>query len=242
MKNLDNPPYVHNWVRYNYPDLAKTTEGIVRFGRSIPQYTYQHAMKLLGDRLNLGVGWETLLTSAATEGRANSRALCVELLEAFRMFEEQHDLVGRRSYDFEVLPFKVSKNVRVPVRPLTSIVQGGRLEPVFVFGWASFPLTHFQIRLLMTVIEDAVFSLEDYSASKGHFLILPRDSNDGIRRAKVWHRGDYDLLSDIELRSQIDIFMEALEAAKGILAVDPRPQKEDRSDRNPDPNQFELPI
>lgn len=217
MQKLKKPPYVHNWVRYNFPEVEKTTKKLVSFAKSFPPYSYQHANKLLRDRLNLGVNWEMLIRSAKTQGKTNSRPYCVELLEAFREFEQTHELSGRQSFDFEVLPWRISREIKIPVRPLTSLVQNGRLEPVFVFGWARFELTEFQIRLMMTVIEDAVFTLQDYQQSKGHFIILPKDAESGTRKGSVWHRGDYELLTQKELRDQVDIYLEALEQAQKLM-------------------------
>lgn len=218
MKRLEAPPHVPHWVRYNYRDLDRTIKEILGFARSFPKYTYSHAMKLLGDRLQFRAEWETLLKSAKVDGRANSRYLCVELLEAFQLFEQTHDLVGYKAYDFEVLPWRISADVSVPVKPLTTLLKNGRLEPVFVFGWADFPLDDFQIRLMMTVIEDALFSLSDYQNSKGHFIVLPRVGKSRVRKGRVWHRGDYDLLTSEEVSVQVDTYLKALEVVKKTIA------------------------
>lgn len=243
MAKLDNPPHVPHWVRYNYPDLEKTKKELLAFARSMPRYTYSHAMKLLGDRLHLRTEWDTLLKSAERDGRENSRHLCTELLRAFQEFEGRHDLKGLKAYDFELLPWKISNSIKVPVRPLTSLFQNGKLEPIFVFGWASFPLDRYQIRLLMTVIEDAVFSLQDYQSSKGHFIIMPRQGPDKDRAAQVWHRGDYDLLSDSEVRQQVDVYLEALEFVRGETAADKsKPKEEAHSESWFDHRQLPLGI
>jgi len=239
-QKLLRPPHVPHWARYNFPDLNKTTGELLKFAKSFPTYTYAHAMKLLDNRMQLHTDWETLLKSADRDGRENSRGICRELLEAFRNFESDYDLEGFKAFDFELFPWSVSKDVRIPVKPLTTLLQRGRLEPVFVFGWASFPLDRYRTRLLMTVIEDAVFSLEDYQMSSGHFIILPRQGKNGKRKAEVWHRGDHEILKPVELREQVDIYLEALEAVKSMLGRESTSGRESLDSSRPahDPRQL----
>lgn len=217
MKKLEKPPHAPNWVRYNYPDLEKTKKEIVRFALAFPPITYAHALKLIEDRVHLGVEWDMLERSARTQGRGNSREHCLELVQAFRNYEDDLDVKGVKSYDFEILPWKISRSVSVPVKPLSTLLQNGKLEPLFVFGWKSFPLTDYQMRLLMTVIEEAVFTLEDYRHSRGHFITLPYCKNEGKRICKVWRRGDFDLLSSNQLKEQVDIYLESLAFAQELL-------------------------
>lgn len=245
MKKLEKPPHVPHWVRYLYRDVVKTESELIAFARAFPRYTYSHGMRLLNDRFQFRADWETLLKSADNDGRPNSRHLCRELLEGVRDFEDRYNLVGFKAYDFEVLPFRVSRDISVPVKPLTTLNQNGVLEPVFVFGWATFPLTEYQTRLMMTVIEDAVFSLSDYQKSKGHFIVLPRSGESGKRQAQAWQRGDYSLLSQRELGEQLDVYLIALERAKRILRNE-KPQSSSRAERwnprDPNPDQPSLPF
>ena len=69
----------------------------------------------------------------------------------------------------------------------------------------------------MTILEDAIFSLTDFSESDAEIVFLP-ENRDGIRTSEVWHRGDYELLSECEMRNQLEIFLSAREAAYPIIA------------------------
>lgn len=104
----------------------------------------------------------------------------------------------------------------IPVKPTLVAREGGQLKPVFAFGWKSVPLTIYQRRLLMTILEDAIFSLTDFENSDAEIVFLPEVN--GVRTPEIWHRGDYDLLSQTELRNQLDVFLSAREAAYPIIA------------------------
>jgi len=69
----------------------------------------------------------------------------------------------------------------------------------------------------MTILEDAIFSLTDFFDSDAEIVFLPEDEK-GVRMPEVWHRGDYTLLSEAELRNQMEIFLSAREAAYPIIA------------------------
>lgn len=83
------------------------------------------------------------------------------------------------------------------------------------------PLSLHQRRLLMTMLEDAVFSLTDFQNSPGEFVSFPKGDNSGARSPEIWKRGDYELLGKGEMKEQIETYLRALEAAKRIIAGRP---------------------
>ena len=165
-----------------------------------------------------------------------------EFVAAFYDYDEVREYSGLPSYDEYVAPYSISRTIRVPVKPLVVISERGVLKPIFVVGWASMPLSLFQRRLLMTVLEDAVFSLTDFQGSPGEFVSFPRGDNSGARAPEVWRRGDFELLSQTELKQQIDVYLAALSAAKSILAETAASTDDVQRDRGVDPRQGELKI
>lgn len=219
-KKIDRPPYVHNWVRYNHSDELKTTKSIVGFIQSVPQVTYGAGQPIIRDRIALKLDRNTAMTAALNRGHIKSRRHVAEYVSAFYDFDETRNYSGLPSYDQYVAPYIVNREIRIPVKPLIVISEDGMLKPIFVVGWASMPLTRFQQRLLMTVLEDAVFSLTDFQHSNAEFVCFPRedDSNSGNRRPLIWQRGDFDLLSGAEMKEQLEIYLRALSAAKALVA------------------------
>lgn len=219
---LDRPPYAHNWVRYVHPDTTKTTKELIGFAKGLPQTSYLAASPIIRDRIMYGLNRRTALIAAATKGRANSRAIVAEYVTAFYDYDEMRGYSGRPCFDEIVEPFRVGKGLSIPVKPLITIVENGLQVPIFTVGWATFPLTNWQMRLLATIFEDAVFSLTDFKNSPGEFLCFPKigKGEAARRQPMVWKRGDYDLLSKNELRDCLDNFLVALSNAKAVLAAE----------------------
>jgi hypothetical protein len=218
MKKLERPPSAHNWVRYIYPEELKTAKAIVTFATAAPQVTYSAGMPIIRDRITLKLDRATANTAASTRGHKKSRPHVVDFVNAFFDYDEVRNYSGLPSYDQEVAAYQVSRNIRVPVKPLVVISETGFLKPIFLVGWATMPLSVHQRRLLMTILEDAVFSLTDFQNSPGEFLSFPKGDNSGVRSAEVWKRGDYELLSKREMKEQVEVYLAALDLAKRIVA------------------------
>jgi hypothetical protein len=244
---IERPPYAHNWVRYNYQDLLLTIKAIVRFIEGAPQITYAAGMPIIRDRIALKLDRETALKAAATKGHEKSQPYVTEFVKAFFDHDEVRHYSGLPSYDQYVAPFQISRDIKIPVKPLIVIAENGVLKPIFVVGWATMPLTLFQRRLLMTLLEDAVFSLSDFQNSPGEFVSFPHlsGSNSGQRTPLVWTRGDYSLLSASQMKEQVEIYLQALAKAKLIIAEKKKSGGEKRPADNanaPDPLQSNLDL
>jgi hypothetical protein len=219
IKKIDRPPSAHNWVRYNYPDELKTAKAIVSFVTGAPQVTYAAAAPIIRDRMVLKLDRATALAAASTRGHIKSRPHVFEYVSAFLDYDEVRNYSGSPSYDQEVAAFQISRDIRLPAKPLVVISEGGILKPIFMVGWSTMPLTLHQRRLLMTVLEDAVFSLTDFQNSPGEFVSFPRGDNSQARSPEVWRRGDFELLSPAEMKEQIEIYLAALSRARTIIAA-----------------------
>lgn len=244
---LDRPPSVANWVRNNRQSEAATVRTLIRFERGKPIKSYAAGNKIVQDALILGLDEETALSSAMTKGRSNSRDLNYEYVSAFYKSREDLGLLGLPAYQEFVSPFRISRALSVPVQPTAVLRTPDYLLPIFCFGWQSIPLTLFQQRLMMTVLEDAVFSLTDFLHSPAKVCFFPKlSSNDGseaARRAVVWERGDFELLPHNELRHQTDMYARALAEAKRLIAEEKNADQQQRQPRQPpqqDPSQLPL--
>jgi hypothetical protein len=240
-KKLERPPYVHNWVRNIGSDLESTIKRLVALALGFPVKTYGAANNILVDRIVRSLDRATAMKAALTTGRINSRDIVAEYVSAFYDYDEIRGYSGKPTYDEMVEPFRIGKGLFVPVKPLVNIVENGKLVPIFSVGWATFPLTQFQMRLLATVLEDAVFSLADFKMSPGEFICFPKEGKkpDFVRKPLVWKRGDVTLLSQGELRDCLDMYLKALDAANAILRDMPQ-KTEQPSKRKPSPNPNQL--
>ena len=233
---VERPPYAHNWVRYNHPTVPETTKALVSFIMGAPQITYVAGMPIIRDRIVLGLDRATALRAAATKGHKKSQPYVSKFVEAFLDYDEVRQYSGLPAYDQYVAPYQINRDIRIPVKPLVVISEGGVLKPIFVVGWATMPLTLFQRQLLMTVLEDAVFSLTDFQNSPGEFLSFPhlKGSNSAQRTPLIWKRGDYGLLSATRMKEQAETYLEALASAKAIIAEKQKAKAKQQPSDTPD--------
>ncbi|MVT00183.1 hypothetical protein [Devosia marina] len=219
LTKLDRPPSSHNWVRFVRSTQPETTRSILSFVRGMPRFTYQTGSSAIRDRLALGIDYETAVAitqrSGAPAGRDQNRGL----VDAFFEYDRDRKYPKFASVGFEKQWFRVSREILVPVAPLSVIREHERFVPLFVCGWSQVQLNLSQRRLLATVCEDAFLSLTDYMDSPAEFLFFPKNAS-GIRESEVWSRGDYDLLPEGELNDQVMLYLAAREEARAILAAE----------------------
>ena len=227
---LHKPPYVHNWVRYNHNDEARMVKHMVAFEKNRPQVSYLAGQKIIADRILWDLDAKTAIKAAQTKGHAKSRPYVLEYVKAHLEHEDETQIAGLPAYDELIQPFRINREVSVPVKPLAIVARKGKLVPVFMVGWSSMPLDTFQRRLLMTVLEDAVFSLEDFRMSPGVFLSYPRGhaSKPLTRKPQIWHRGDYNNLSTSELTDHLKAYVNALQKARTIISTEKAHKKDDQ--------------
>jgi hypothetical protein len=220
LTKLERPPQAFNFVRYIHTDIETMTKALVEFALNFPFYTYRAGNTVVRDCINLSIDDQTALTAVSTRGAANSREINKEYVSAFLANRDKLKLLGIPTFDQFTTPYPVSASIQIPVKPLTVCLEGHKLRAIFSVGWASIPFDEFQWKLLLTIMEDAVFSLEDLKDAAGEFHAFPREKKNkpGNRKSLLVQRGDFELLSQSDLREIMDNYLTALEKAKAILA------------------------
>ncbi|MGH6849399.1 MAG: hypothetical protein ACREDD_02935 [Methylocella sp.] len=220
IRKLDHPPAGPNWVRFVHHDPVKSAKSILEwiFGR--PKFTYKPGYKAIKDRIELGIDHNTAMRIAIGTGPFAGREHNKSLIDAFFNYDAQRQYRCQNPIEFEPEYFRVSRDIIVPVAPLSIIRENGRFLPIFICGWNALSLSLFQRRLLMTVYEDAFLSLTDFQDSAAEIVFFPkRLLDDGVRReAEVWNRGDYELLSRASLNEAIETFLLARDSALQIIS------------------------
>lgn len=215
-RKLDRIPAAPNFVRYNFEELQRTLKAYVAFAKGMPTISYVEGLKIIKD-LVLGLIDTAQAAKAARRLKESpSRNALIEFVDAFCGYAETRKYIATPAYAEFSTSFPIARELFIPVSPTLVARERGQLKPIFVFGWKSVPLTLFQRRLLMTILEDAIFSLTDFESSDAEIVFLPEV--DGIRTPEVWHRGDYELLSQAELKNQIELFLNARSMAYPLIA------------------------
>jgi hypothetical protein len=214
-KKLDRIPAAPNFVRYNFDDLPRMIKAYVQFAKAMPSVSYQAGITLIKDLVLGHSDVAQALKAAARLPASPSKEAVIGFVDAFCAYAATRDYQATPAYSDFATWFPIARELSIPVKPTLIAREGGQLKPIFVYGWKSIPLDRFQRRLLMTILEDAIFSLTDFEASDAEIVFLPEI--DGVRSPEVWHRGDYDLLSQSEMNNQIELFLTAREAAYPII-------------------------
>lgn len=224
LNKLDFPPAGPNWVRFIFDDVGPTAKAMLGFAKGQPSFGYQAGYRAIKDRIELGIDLDAAIKVATSKGAPAGWLQNRHLVEAFFDYDETRRFSAANPIDFEKEFFRVSRNVIVPVAPLSVIREEGRFVPIFLCGWAKNSLLLQQRRLLMTMYEDAFFSLTDYQGSPGEVLFFPKDDmrkseteDENLRGSEVWRRGDYELLSKTELNRFVEIFELARDVARQVL-------------------------
>ncbi|MEM1132355.1 MAG: hypothetical protein AAGH53_05420 [Pseudomonadota bacterium] len=181
----------------------------------MPTVSYVEGLKIIRD---LVLGWCDINQAkrAAHELKSSpSRTAVIEFVEAFCQYASTRQYTGVPAFSDFSVSFPIGRELFVPVRPTLVSRENGEFRPTFVFGWKSVPLDDFQRRLLMTILEDAIFSLTDFQNSDAEIIFLPEE--DGVRTPEIWNRGDYALLSETQMRNQMELFLSAREMAYPII-------------------------
>jgi len=241
-RKLDRIPGAPNFVRYNFEDPAKMLKAYVAFAKGMPTISYAAGMLLIKD-LVLGISGPDQIRRAARRLKDSpSKAAVIDFVDAFCDYSSDRCYQATPTYSDLTAYFQIGRDLYAPVKPTLVAREDGQLKPIFVLGWKSIPLTTFQRRLLMTILEDAIFSLTEFQSSDAEIVFLPE--MDGVRVPEVWHRGDYNLLSQAEMTDQVELFLSARSAAYPIIAdwiktKRPKPQREQPS-HHPDQPRFNL--
>lgn len=239
LAKLDKCPAVINWIRFVHDTQPKTTRGIIQFVTGAPKIVYSPAYAAIRDYLNLGVEGSTALRLTETRGAPAGRPQNRELVAAFLDRDKARQYPLCTSIEFEREWFRISRELAIPVGPLTILREKGRFLPIFVCGWSELPLSLMQRRLFMTIVEEAFLSLTDFGNSPAEFVFFPRQKDGpgkGQRKAEVWERGDYVLLSQAELERNVERYLASREEARAYLlamrAEDERRQAKEEERRS----------
>ncbi|MES2020560.1 MAG: hypothetical protein V4460_04605 [Pseudomonadota bacterium] len=215
-RKLDRIPGAPNFVRYNFTELVKTLKAYVQFAKGMPTVSYAQGITLIKDLVLGLIDSEQAKKAARRIKDSPSKIAIIGFVDAFCIYAQDRNYLATPTYSEFSASFPIGRDLFIPVKPTLVAREGGHLKPVFVFGWKSVPLTIYQRRLLMTILEDAIFSLTDFEHSDAEIVFLPEVN--GERKPEVWYRGDYELLSYTEVRNQLEVFLSARESAYPIIA------------------------
>lgn len=211
VKKLERPPAVENWSRMQYRDVQRTAKKLFSFVRGGPIWNYNVCRDCARFYVEDGIERSVANQIVSMKGSSLGRPYNKQAVDALFDYLEKNPIEGVRAFDQMVEWFPLGPGVVVPIRPLTVVRQQGYFSPIFLNPWAEIAFDDYQASLYMTVLEKSIFRLTDFENSPGQIIFLPKHQKmEGgpNRKAVVWNRGEFPLLSDSELNDQIRIFTE----------------------------------
>ena len=222
MAKVDKPPTAENWARMQHPDVNRTAKAIFNFLKGAPSWNYNPARSGAKYRIEDRITREMVLEVVRRSKNKIGRPFNIELIEAFLRYEESSPIDGVLAFDNFSEWFPLNRSVRIPVKPLTVIKENGAFSPIFLCPWSKVSFDHYQARLLMSILEEAIFRHSDFDDGIGKVLFFPKVAGEGgvqTRKPMVWTRGQFELLSRSEMNDQVSIFFESKKKA-GLLYQD----------------------
>jgi hypothetical protein len=165
-----------------------------------------------------GIDDETAYKCLGAITNARTKAYGRQILRAFLPYARKSGWKGVQIFKDLMEKYPVAANVDVPVRPTFVINQDGKIIPYFVICWAEIGLTHYQRRILTTVIRDAILTLEEFLGSEAVIVCVPRHSFSKTERHVVeWNLDDYPPLSTDEKAELFERYGNALAEAERMI-------------------------
>ena len=205
---------VFNWARQNFQRFDDTLRQVWNIAEDPPRISLGPINKICTKLANREITFEDAMKQC--EGyKGHLRMAADEILPVFYnyLIENQIDTVSGFAEERYPYPFGRDEGGKVrtiPVQPTFIALQGERAIPTFVLGWTKPDFSYHQIRLISTIIADAVLTQQDFIGSDAMIITLPRSKWGKHREIRRWMVSSYANMSREELQTQFDRYNRAV--------------------------------
>ena len=218
ISKIKKPPSLPNWVRLNHLRHDDTLRSITSFALGRPRHSLMRVYDIIAARVTHRIDYRTVWNCLAKIPDPSVRALGREILTVALPWLDKQGMEGIQVFHDMEAKYPIGRGVLVPVKPTFVLLRDGKLEPVFVIGWASVPISDYQKRLLATIIHQAILTLEGFEGSDATIIFVPRIPGSRSERHIVsWRVSEQQLLRREELLAQFDRFGNALDDAVPLI-------------------------
>lgn len=218
IQKLRRPPAVQNWVKNLRKRTDDTAQSLYNTVVNGPRHSLKQVTDIIRQVVVDRIDDNTAHKCAALIKNARTRAYARYILRAFLPYARERAWQGVQIFKDLAEYYAVAANVDVPVRPTFVINSNGKIIPYFVICWAEIGLSHYQRRILTTVIEDAILSLEEFEGSEAVIVCVPRHAFSKTERHVVeWKLSDYPPLSADEKAELFERYGNALAEAERMI-------------------------
>lgn len=215
IKRLLRSPSVANWARQNFRRLDKTRKGLLQFARMPPKHSlhdvYAICSAIVTDRISL----EQAERCVELIKHPMTKRAGMEIVPPFFSYARELRLDGLAAFKGFSTPYPIGRGedgstLTIPVVPTFTLLDDGRLRPVFMIGWASLALNDYQKCLLSTIIRNAILTQQDFIDSDATVICTPKFRSSQARQVRSWSVRDYATLSEENLQDQFARYRTAL--------------------------------
>lgn len=218
IEKLRRPPAAHNWARNIRPRRDDTAFALYNFAINPPRTSLMAILLICGQIVIDGITLDQALKCADAIRNPASRERAKWIIKAFQPFVQKRRWRGIQVFRDMTEYYQVSGGVRVPVKPTFVLNIDGQLVPYFLICWAQMNLTIYQRRILSTLIEGAILSLEDFAGSDAVIVCTPlAPYSKKERQVLHWKVSDFPSLDDDEKRRLFDRYAAALDDAEKMI-------------------------
>lgn len=214
INRLLRTPSVFNWGRQNRPRFDDTLRLVKLMVERPPKRSLRPVHELCIKLANRQMTFDEAVEKAS-DYQGYLRIAADEILPALDNYltERQVEIVEDYGDRGRQYPFARNSDgsVRaIPISPAYISIENDRLVPNYILGWATVPLSFYQVRLICSVIADGILSLQDFQGSDGRVILLRRGRWEGIRDIETWSVSQYGDLSREEIDAQFERYNRAV--------------------------------
>lgn len=218
IQKLRKPPAVHNWVKNIRPRRDDTANALYNFAINPPRTSLRAATAICTQIVTDQISFEQALKCAESIKDRGVRERAKWIVTAFHPFASRHGWKGIQVFRDMVESYPVTAGVRVPVKPTFVVNDNGKLIPYFVICWAQMTLTPYQRRVLTTLIQETILSLEDFEGSDAVIVCTPvAPYSKKERTVTTWNVSSFDSLDEEEKKALFDRYAAALDDVEARL-------------------------
>lgn len=210
------PPALPNWARHNFPSVGPTAQALANFALGGPRITLQKIYKIIGWMIIDQLPMKMVRAMIDEIDDPIVRKAGHEIATAFEKYNLERNFDGIQALHNWGTVYPLARDVFVPVKPAFIIIEAGKLKPVFLLGWSKLDLTDYQIRLMLTIIHDAVLTRQEFMDCDAEVLCFPRVAPE-VRKVQSFKVSECDLMKPREVSSQIEVYGSALDIVPDLI-------------------------
>lgn len=215
---LRKPPAAHNWVKNIRARRDDTAKALHDFALNPPRSSLLSAIAICVQIVVDGISESQALTCVSSIKKEGDRERARWIIRAFYAHAVSHAWSGIQVFRDMIEFYAVSAGVRVPVKPTFVLNENGKLVPYFLIAWATMNLTPYQVRVLATIIQEAILTLEEFQGSDAVIVCTPvAPFCKKERRVFEWRVSKITPLTQREKQELFDRYAGALDDAEKML-------------------------